>query len=140
MDKFKDCLQDADIVATCLPGTKETYHLFDREAFLSMKEGAYFINIGRGGAVDTDALANALNSGHLKGAAVDVTEPEPLPKDHPLWKAKNLILTPHVSGGYHLPETLERIVSISAENLKLFMEGKPLNNIVDLATGYRINK
>ena len=137
MDAFYECLKTADIVATCLPGTKETYHIFDKKAFAQMKEGAFFLNVGRGSAVDSYALADALNSGHLAGASVDVTEPEPLPSDHPLWDAKNLLITPHISGNYHLKETHERIVRIAADNLDRFIRGEKLRNVVDFATGYR---
>lgn len=137
MDALYECLADADIVAACLPGTNETYHVFDKEAFSKMKKGAYFLNVGRGSAVDSYALADALNSGHLAGAAIDVTEPEPLPKDHPLWDADNLLITPHISGNDHLKETHERIIKIAADNLNRFMEGRELRNIVDFTTGYR---
>ena len=137
MDALAECLRTADIVAACLPGTEETYHIFDRNAFAKMKKGAYFLNVGRGNAVDSYALAEALNSGHLAGASVDVTEPEPLPKEHPLWDAKNLLITPHTSGNYHLQETHERIIQIAADNLARFMQGRELRNIVDFATGYR---
>lgn len=121
MDKLEDCLANADIVATCLPSSNDTYHIFCSETFAKMKAGAYFINVGRGNAVDSDALADALNSGHLAGAAVDVTDPEPLPADHPLWDAKNILITPHISGGYHLQETHDRIVRIAAENLVRYL-------------------
>jgi phosphoglycerate dehydrogenase-like enzyme len=137
MDALDEWLGKADIVATSLPGTKATYHVFDAAAFAKMKEGAYFLNIGRGTAVDSDALADALNSGHLAGAGVDVTDPEPLPADHPLWDAKNAIVTPHISGFYHLPETFERIIRIAAENMAAFRDGKELRNLVDFTTGYR---
>lgn len=137
MDALAECLRTADIVVACLPGTEETYHIFDRNAFAKMKKGAYFLNVGRGNAVDSYALAEALNSGHLAGASVDVTEPEPLPKEHPLWDAKNLLITPHISGNYHLQETHERIIQIAADNLARFMQGRELRNIVDFATGYR---
>ena len=137
MDALAECLRTADIVAACLPGTEETYHIFDRNAFAKMKKGAYFLNVGRGNAVDSYALAESLNSGHLAGASVDVTEPEPLPKEHPLWDAKNLLITPHISGNYHLQETHERIIQIAADNLARFMQGRELRNIVDFATGYR---
>lgn len=137
MDVLKTCLADADIVATCLPGTPETYHVFNEETFDCMKKGAYFINVGRGNAVDSMALANALNSGHLAGAAVDVTEPEPLPADHPLWDANNILITPHISGFFHLKETHERIVRIAARNLENYINNRPLENIIDFSTGYR---
>ncbi len=136
-DRLFDCLKEADVVASCLPGTKDTYKLYDKEAFAAMKEGAYFLNVGRGSTVDSLALADALNSGHLAGASVDVTDPEPLPPDHPLWDARNILITPHISGGDHLRETKERIVAIAADNLNRFVTGRPLCNVVDLTAGYR---
>ncbi|MDO4484227.1 MAG: D-2-hydroxyacid dehydrogenase [Clostridia bacterium] len=137
MDSLKEELGKADIVAACLPGTPETKGLFDEAAFAAMKPGAWFINVGRGNAVNQDALLAALQSGHLAGAAVDVTDPEPLPKDHPLWDAPNLLITPHISGQFHLQETFERIIRIAAENLTRFVSGELLKNQVDFATGYR---
>jgi len=136
-DRLFDCLKDADVVASCLPGTQQTRHLFDRDAFAAMKEGAYFLNVGRGSSVDSLALADALNTGYLAGASVDVTDPEPLPADHPLWNARNILITPHISGGDHLYETMERIVGIAADNLNRFVNGQKLRNIVDLDAGYR---
>ena len=102
-----------------------------------MKEGAYFLNVGRGSSVDSLALADALNSGHLAGASVDVTDPEPLPPEHPLWSAKNILVTPHISGGDHLRETKNRIIGIAADNLGRFVSGRPLRNVVDCVAGYR---
>lgn len=93
--------------------------------------------MGRGSTVDTNALAQVLERGHLRGAALDVTDPEPLPSDHRLWELKNCVITPHTAGAYHLPETLERIVRICASNLWAYINNKPLRNIVDLNTGYR---
>ena len=124
MDEFEECIKDADIVASALPSSPETIHLYNEKTFALMKEGAFFVNVGRGNAVDQLALANALNSGHLAGAAVDVTDPEPLPADHPLYSAKNILITPHVSGGYHLAETHNRIIGIAAANLELFLKGE----------------
>lgn len=137
MDKFYDCLKQADIVAACLPNTKETYKLFDEKAFSCMKEGAYFINVGRGNAVDTDSLYEALESDKLAGASVDVTDPEPLPADHKLWDAKNILITPHISGGYHLQATHDKIVNIAANNIRHLVNGEPFENLVDMTTGYR---
>ena len=85
----------------------------------------------------SDALYDALESGKLSGAAVDVTDPEPLPAEHPLWQQENAVITPHVSGGFHLPETHDRIIRIMAENLSAFGKGEPLRNVVDFETGYR---
>lgn len=139
MAELDELLPQADVVACSLPGTPATYHLFDRERFAKMKDGAIFMNVGRGTTADSDALNEALRSGKLSGACVDVVEPEPLPAEHPLWEAPGLLLTPHVSGNYHLPETLERIIRISTANLKRFCQGEPLKNQVDFATGYRNN-
>ena len=139
LDQLDELLPQADYVACSLPGGNATYHLFDADRFARMKEGAVLINVGRGAAVDSYALNDALRSGHLGGACLDVVEPEPLPQDHPLWEAPNLLLTPHVSGFFHLPETLERVVRIAVNNLKAFVAGETLKNQVDFTTGYRKN-
>lgn len=106
---------EADIVAACLPDTPETRNLFNEEAFSHMKKGAYFLNVGRGNSVDSDALYEALCSGKLAGASVDVTDPEPLPADHKLWDAPNILITPHISGGYHLKQTHDTIIRIACD-------------------------
>ena len=133
------CLRDADIVASCLPGYQDTLKVFDKTAFENMKDGAYFINVGRGTAVDTDALCDALESKKLAGAALDVTDPEPLPASHRLWDIPNVLITPHVSGGYHVKEAHDRIVKIAIKNLVHLVEGEPFENLVDMKTGYRIS-
>lgn len=137
LDNLETELSKADIVAMFLPGTKETYHIMDENMLNNMKQGAILVNGGRGTAIDKTALKNMLDKGYLAGAALDVTEPEPLPEDDPLWKAKNILITPHTSGGYHLPETLERIVRIAGENLEAFYNGKEIRNVVDMKTGYK---
>lgn len=137
MDQLDECLGRADIVAMSLPGTKETNGIMNRERIRKMKQDAILLNVGRGSAVDTDALCDALEEGWIGGAGLDVTDPEPLPVGHRLWKAPNLILTPHVSGQYHLKETHERILGIACQNLEAFLKGKPLKNMVDFETGYR---
>lgn len=136
-DKLDEYLPLADCVAITLPGTKATKGMFSAERIAKMKDGAVLINVGRGTIVDSDALCAALESGKLSGAAVDVTDPEPLPAEHPLWKQENAVITPHVSGHFHLPETHDRIIRIMAENLAAFCAGKPLRNVVDFETGYR---
>ncbi|MCQ2603426.1 MAG: D-2-hydroxyacid dehydrogenase [Spirochaetia bacterium] len=138
MDALDDLLGRADIVALCLPKTPSTIHLMDMAKFRKMKKTAILVNIGRGAAIMTDDLCTALNQHIIAGAAVDVTDPEPLPPDHPLWDAENIIITPHTSGQNHLPETFERIIRLSARNLALYKEGKPLESQVDLKAGYRI--
>ena len=119
-----------------LPGTKLTAKIINRETLKLMKKDAVIINVGRGSAIDTDALCDALEDGRLLGAALDVTDPEPLPRDHRLWKIKNAVITPHVSGGYSLQETYERIVKICADNLEAYMNGRELINIVNKSEGY----
>ena len=117
MDKLEELLPRADVVALSLPETKETMKLIDAHKLARMKKGAILVNVGRGSAIDTDALRDALNSGHLSGAALDVTDPEPVPPDHPLWDTKNVLITPHISGGYNLPETYEKVFQLCADNL-----------------------
>lgn len=136
-DKLDEYLPLADCVAITLPGTKETKGMFGAERLARMKDGAILLNVGRGSIVDGDALCAALQSGKLSGAGVDVTNPEPLPAEHPLWKQENAVITPHISGGFHLAETHDRIIRIMAENLAAFCTGRPLRNVVDFETGYR---
>ncbi|MDO4459597.1 MAG: D-2-hydroxyacid dehydrogenase [Clostridia bacterium] len=135
--ELDELLPKADCVAVCMPGTKETFKMFGKEKFGKMKDTAVFINIGRGSIVNQPELVDALNNGVIAGAALDVTDPEPLPAEDPLWSAKNVVITPHVSGGFHLDETKRRILNICCENLKNFADGKDLKNIVDFETGYR---
>lgn len=139
MNDFYSCLGKADIVATCLPGYSETINIFDEKAFNAMKDGAFFLNVGRGTAVDTKALCDALESGKLAGASVDVTNPEPLPSDHRLWTMPNVLITPHVSGGYHLKATHDKIIQIAVKNIAHLVNNEPFENLVDMNTGYRIN-
>lgn len=136
MDQFETLLPRADIVALSLPGTKLTSKIINRETLKKMRRDAVLINVGRGSAIDTEALCDALENGQLLGAAMDVTDPEPLPKDHRLWKIKNAVITPHVSGGFTLQETHERIVRLCADNLEAYISGTPLKNQVDRSAGY----
>lgn len=137
MEQLDAYLAKADIIASSLPETKATYHLYNAQRFAAMKQHAYFVNVGRGSNVVQEDLCQALRKGQLAGAALDVTTPEPLPTDSPLWQTPNLYITPHVSGGYHLQATHDQIVRIAANNLKRFIAGKPLENQVDFATGYK---
>ncbi len=137
MDNLQNVLSRADVVASVLPGTPATTGLYNADFFAAMKEGSYFINCGRGTAVNQKDLRTALESGRLAGAALDVAIPEPLPAEDPLWEAPHLILTPHISGDYHLSATWDRVVAIAAENLKHFQAGEPLRNPVDRKTGYK---
>lgn len=137
LEDLDSLLPQADVVAITLPGTDATRGLMSRERLVKMKEGAVLLNVGRGFIVDTEALCDALERGHLSGAGVDVTDPEPLPPTHRLWNIPTAVVTPHISGFYHLRETHERIVGIFLENLRHFQAGEPLCNLVDFATGYR---
>ena len=124
------------MVALCLPGTGSTRHILNREVLDAMKQGAYIINVGRGTAVDQQALYDALRSGKLAGAALDVADPEPLPRDHFLWDAPNLLLTPHVSGNMSLAKTCQLVIDIFLRNLGHWDKGEPLEHVVDLRQGY----
>lgn len=137
-DELDALLPAADVLIAALPQTEGTISMINGRRLRLMKRGAYLVNIGRGSAVDTDALTEALRRKELAGAALDVTCPEPLPKGHPLWTMDNVVITPHISGNYNVPETLERIVEIAEENLRRFYGGRPLLNQVDRKTGYCI--
>lgn len=129
-------LPEADVVAIAVPGLESTAKMFDKKRLSLMKKDALLINVGRGTVVDTDALCALLDEGHFMGVALDVTDPEPLPEDHRLWGYPNVLITPHVSGGYHLRQTYERILGIAVKNLALFVNGKELDNQVDFQSGY----
>ncbi|RBP99000.1 D-2-hydroxyacid dehydrogenase [Bifidobacterium xylocopae] len=123
-------LPDADVVAMTLPAAANTHHLMDAHHLALLKSTAILINAGRGDAVDCQALATCLEQGRIWGAGLDVTEPEPLPPGHPLWKQERCQITPHVAGGTNLAVNADRIVAIALENLQRYMEGRPLRNRV----------
>jgi phosphoglycerate dehydrogenase-like enzyme len=133
-DELGDLAREADVVVNTLPLTDATAGIFDAALFATMKRGAYFINIGRGRTVDTDALVEALRSGHLAGAGLDVTDPEPLPRGHALWDLPNVIITPHIGGDSD--RHMERIYLLFEENLRRFAAGDPLLSVVDRRLGY----
>ena len=123
IDRLDEVLPRADITALIVPSTRSTYHLMDAHRLALMKPDALLINCGRGTAVDQEALRVALESGRLGAAALDVTDPEPLPPESPLWRLENLIITPHIAGGATLPKTLDFILDICIENLKARLDG-----------------
>ena len=124
----------ADHVVSSLPMTDATRGIFTREHIFAMKPGSYFHNVGRGGTVDQVALIEALQTGHLGGAGLDVTDPEPLPADSPLWGMRNVIITSHTSG--NSPQALHRMADLTAEQLQRYQSGEALLNVVDLTAGY----
>ena len=136
LERLEQELPKADIVAMCLPGNDNTYYFMNRERLGKLKKEAVLLNVGRGMTLDTEALTEALQEGRLAGAALDVTDPEPLPAEHPLWDMRNVILTPHISGGYTQPEILERILDICIENLECYLVQRPMRNVIDFETGY----
>ena len=125
----------SDYIVNTLPLTKETKHLIDGSVFAMMKRGAFYINIGRGGTTDTDALIEALRNGQLAGAGLDVFEEEPLPGPSPLWDMENVIIVPHESG---MTEHYDRrATDILVAGLKDYLEGRePSVSLVDLQLGY----
>lgn len=126
--QLEEWLPKADMVAMSLPETPETIHLMDARRLALLKRDAILVNAGRGTGVDCLALAEVLKEGRLWGAALDVTEPEPLPEDHPLWDCPNLLLTPHSAGGDRLEATVRRIAALALDNLNRFLAGEPLRN------------
>ena len=133
-DELPALIGKADVVVAALPLVPATTNLFDAKMFARMKKTAYFINVGRGGSVVTNDLAAALNAGTIAGAGVDVTEPEPLPRDHALWKAKNIIITPHMSARSDLGQGVREL--IYREQVRRFVSGDKLLSVVDPRKGY----
>jgi phosphoglycerate dehydrogenase-like enzyme len=123
-------LPRAEVVVLILPSTAETHKLIGARQFALMRQGALLVNAARGPIVDTDALVDALNAGRIR-AALDVTDPEPLPEGHPLWSCPNLLLTPHVAGSS--PQFSPRSVQIAAGELRRYIAGEPLHNVVQAA-------
>ena len=130
-------LPQADVIAMSLPNTPATVNFMSRERFSLIKKGSFLLNVGRGNAIDQDALFDALHDGTLDGASIDVASPEPLPSSSPLWGCERLLITPHVSGFYHLRKTYDNIVDIAIANIRSFKEGATLTTEVDFATGYK---
>jgi phosphoglycerate dehydrogenase-like enzyme len=125
--RLSELLGRADHVVNLLPANDSTRHLFARGRFAQMKPGAFFYNIGRGTTVDQAALIQALTTGHLRGAFLDVTDPEPLPPDHVLWSTPNCHITPHTAGGHHDEE--DRLVAHFLANLARFEAGQGLEDV-----------
>ena len=133
-DEFSELAAEADVIVNAAPLTPETTGMFDAAFFSRMKSTAYFINIGRGRSVVTDDLVAALEAGELAGAGLDVTDPEPLPQGHPLWRLPNVIITPHIAGSS--VEAVERQRTLVRENIRRYVAGEPMLSVVDVGRGY----
>ena len=136
IDDFEKRIGKVDVVVMCVPDTPMTHGLLSAQRIAALPETAFVVNVGRGVTVDQDALVKALNEGKIAGAALDVAVPEPLPEDHPLWTAKNCIITPHSSGDMGLQYSVDVTVEIFCENLRRYAEGAELVNVVDCDAGY----
>jgi phosphoglycerate dehydrogenase-like enzyme len=133
-DRLDEVIPQADVVFVSAPDTRESHKMMGAREFELMKKNSYFIAVSRGGLYDMNALVRALDEKRLAGAGVDVTDPEPLPKGHPLWNFPNVMITPHVAG--RSDHDRERMSGTAKENLKRFVSGKPLINVVDKQKGY----
>ena len=136
IDSLDEILPLTDLLVMSLPATLETDNILDRKRIFGMPEGSYVVNVGRGNAIDEDALCDALESGHLAGAALDVFKTEPLPSDSRLWKTKDLLITPHIAGNLTLDYTLDKNVDMFTSDLNNFLEGRSLKYEVDREKGY----
>jgi phosphoglycerate dehydrogenase-like enzyme len=133
-DQLDAVLPEADVLFISAPHTAQSHKMVGPREFELLKKGSYFIAVSRGGVYDMNALVKALDEQRLAGAGVDVMDPEPLPKDHPLWKFQNAIITPHIAG--RSDKDHGRMVGTAKENLARFLDGRPLVNVVDKKKGY----
>jgi D-2-hydroxyacid dehydrogenase (NADP+) len=133
-DQFDDVLLQADVVFISVPDTPKSHKMMGAHQFELMKRNSYFIAVSRGGIYDMNGLVKALDEKRLAGAGVDVTDPEPLPKGHALWKFENVIITPHIAG--RSDQDNVRMIGTIKDNIRRFVEGKPLINVVDKQKGY----
>ena len=133
-DQLDEVLPQADVVFISTPHTEKSHKMMGAHEFELLKPHSYFVAVSRGGIYDMGGLVKALDSKVLAGAGVDVTDPEPLPKGHPLWKFNNVVITPHIAG--RSDRDNERMVGTIKENIKRFVDGRPLTNVVDKQKGY----
>ena len=133
-DQLDEVLPQADVVFISTPHTEKSHKMIPPREFELMKPKSYFVAVSRGGIYDMGGLVKALDSKRLAGAGVDVTDPEPLPKGHPLWKFNNVVVTPHIAG--RSDRDNERMVGTVKENIRRFVDGRPLVNVVDKQKGY----
>ena len=136
VDEMDELLPEMDVVALSLPGTAEVKGMFDERRLRLMKKSAILLNTGRGNSVVTTDLIKVMNEGHLKAACLDVMDPEPLPKDHPLWTTSRVYITPHISGGYRAGVNYESVTDVVYRNIELVLSGEPPVHTVDRKLGY----
>lgn len=133
-DELLELASRADVVINTVPLTDQTRGMFDAEFFEAMKSDAFFISVGRGGSTVTDDLVAALQSGSIKGAGLDVTDPEPLPEGHVLWSMPRVIISPHTAG--RSDKGLNRLSLMMKENIRRYVAGEPMLSVVDIERGY----
>ncbi len=133
-DHLNEVLPLADVVFMSAPHTRETEGMMGPDQFGRMKKNSYFIAVSRGKTYNSEALVKALDEKRLAGAGLDVTNPEPLPKGHPLWKFSNVVITPHIAGQSDVVNT--RRLALVSENIRRFQAGKTLLNVVDKQKGF----
>ena len=133
-DELDALIPEADVLINCAPHTPESEGMIGAAQCALMKDGIYIISVSRGAIIDTEALTAALKSGKVIAAGLDVTTPEPLPADHPLWSMPNVTITPHIAG--QSEAIFGRRVDLFRENIQRFLEGKPLKNRVNKSRGY----
>ena len=136
VSKLDTYLNETELLVMSLPDTPETRGILSAERLKKLPEGAFIVNVGRGSAIDEDALADLLDAGVLGGAALDVFQTEPLPADSRLWKTKNLLITPHVAGNLTVAHTIDKNVEMFCEDLENYAAGRPLRYLVDRKKGY----
>lgn len=136
IEKLDELLPTCDVLCMCLPKSKNTDNMIDKNKLSLMKKDSFVINVGRSNAIDNHALCHLLNTEQIQGAALDVFDIEPIPKDDEIWNTKNLIITPHVSGTFANEITYDLFYDILMNNLKRFFNHETLINIVDIKEGY----
>ena len=133
-DGLDDLLRQAEYLVLCTPHTDETTKLIGTRELALLPQGAVLINIARGAVVDEPALIDALQSGRLGGAALDVFEEEPLPEDSPLWDMPNVLVSPHSASTSNREN--ERLTDLFCANLRCYLDGKPMQNVLDVGRLY----
>ena len=135
-EQLDQVLPETEILVMALPSVADTVGILSRERIALLPRDAIVVNVGRGTAIDQEALMEALNAGRIAGAALDVVVPEPLPREHPLWSTRNLLLTPHISGNMSLGYTCDINVDMFCRDLENYAAGRPLEHRVDRKRGY----